>query len=290
MKVKYAVIPCAGKGTRFLPITKGVAKEMCPIVDRPTLDYIVEECLQSGITDIVFIVSEGKEDIKKYYSVDEPFEKDLIEHGKNKYAELIHHIGTKANYHFVNQEVQLGLGHAVLQAKSIIGDNNFVVCCGDDICTYKDIPPVKQLIDAFEKVGEKTIVGGQKVPHENINKYGSMKVEEVLNDRLFKLGGVVEKPDIDKAPSDYASLGKWVFNSHIFEELENTPKGKGGEIQLTDAIEQLRHKESVYFYDFDGKRYDCGDKLGYLTAIIDIGLSRDDLKEGLKEHIKNLKF
>ena len=288
MKVKYAVIPCAGKGTRFLPITKGVAKEMCPIVDRPTLDYIVEECLEAVITDIVFIVSEGKDDIRKYYSLDEEYEKDLIEHGKDDFAKIIHHIGTKANYHFVIQHEQLGLGHAVLQAKSVVKDDNFVVCCGDDICTYKGDSPVKQLVEVFEKIGGKTVVGGQKVAHENIVKYGAMKVEKQLGDRLYQLNGIVEKPKLNEAPSDLASLGKWVFNARIFDELENTPRGAGGEIQLTDAIAEIMKKEEVYYYDFEGKRYDCGDKLGYLEAIIDVGLSREEFREGLIKHIKEL--
>ena len=290
MNVKYAVIPCAGKGTRFLPITKGVAKEMCPIVDRPTLDYIVEECLDAGITDIVFIISEGKDDIKKYYSLDEEYEKDLIDHGKKDFAELIHKIATKANFHYVIQHEQLGLGHAVLQAKDVIKDNNFVVCCGDDICTYQGDSPVKQLVKAFEKVGGKTIVGGQKVKHENIVKYGAMGVQKQLDEKTYLLSHIVEKPKLEEAPSDLASLGKWVFNSKIFEELEHTPKGAGGEIQLTDAIAQIMKKEEVYYYDFDGKRYDCGDKLGYLEAIIDVALSRDEFREGLIRHIKSLKF
>ena len=250
MKVKYAVIPCAGKGTRFLPITKGVAKEMCPIVDRPTLDYIVEECLEADITDIVFIVSKDKEDIRKYYSIDEEYEKELREAGKDNFADIIHKIGAKARYHFVIQHEQLGLGHAVLQAKSVVKNDNFVVCCGDDICTYEGDSPVKQLVDAFEKVGEKTVVGGQKVPHENIVKYGAMKVKDSLSDRLYELSGIVEKPKLDEAPSDLASLGKWVFNAKIFDELEHTPKGAGGEIQLTDAIAQIMKKEKVYYYDF----------------------------------------
>ena len=288
MKVKYAVIPCAGKGTRFLPITKGVAKEMCPIVDRPTLDYIVEECLEAGISDIVFVISEGKEDIKKYYSLDEAYEKDLKEHNKDEYASLIHKIATKAKFHYVIQHEQLGLGHAVLQVKSVVKDDNFVVCCGDDICTYNGDSPVKQLVDAFIKVDGKTIVGGQKVKHENIVKYGAMKVKGQLDERLYELSGIVEKPKIEEAPSDLASLGKWVFNAKIFDELEHTPKGAGGEIQLTDAIAQIMKKEAVYYYDFIGKRYDCGDKLGYLEAIIDVALARDEFKEGLKEHIKSL--
>ena len=290
MKVKYAVIPCAGKGTRFLPITKGVAKEMCPIVDRPTLDYIVEECLEAGITDIVFIVSKDKEDIRKYYSIDKEYEKELREAGKDNFADIIHKIGAKSRYHFVIQHEQLGLGHAVLQAKSVVKNDNFVVCCGDDICTYEGDSPVKQLVNAFEEVGEKTIVGGQKVPHENIVKYGAMGIKSQINERLFSLSHIVEKPKLEEAPSDLASLGKWVFNAKIFDALEKTPKGAGGEIQLTDAIALLMKEEDVYYYDFIGKRYDCGDKLGYLEAIIDVALSRDEFRKGLIAHIKSLKL
>lgn len=288
MEVKYAVIPCAGHGTRFLPITKGVPKEMCPIVDKPTLDYIVEECLDAGITDIVLIVSEGKDDIKKYYDLDPKYEEELRKNGKGKYADLIHKIATKAKFHYVTQYELLGLGHAVLQAKTVVGDNNFVVCCGDDICTYNGKSPVSQLVDSFIKNGGHTVVGGQTVEHKNIVKYGAMDVESKVDDRTYKLKGIVEKPKLEEAPSDLASLGKWVFNSKIFDELEHTPRGAGGEIQLTDAIAMLMKKEPVYFYDFVGKRYDCGDKLGYLTAIIDVALSRDEFRDGLLEHIKSI--
>ena len=288
MEVKYAVIPCAGHGTRFLPITKGVPKEMCPIVDKPTLDYIVEECLDAGITDIVLIVSEGKDDIKKYYDLDPKYEEELRKNGKAQYADLIHKIASKAKFHYVTQYELLGLGHAVLQAKEVVGDNNFVVCCGDDICTYKGKSPVSQLVDSFIKNGGYTVVGGQTVEHKNIVKYGAMDVESKVCDRTYKLKGIVEKPKLEEAPSDLASLGKWVFNSKIFDELEHTPRGAGGEIQLTDAIAMLMKKEPVYFYDFVGKRYDCGDKLGYLTAIIDVALSRDEFRDGLLEHIKSL--
>lgn len=287
-EVKWGVIPCAGLGTRFLPITKGVAKEMCPIVDRPTLDYIVQELVDSGITDIVLVVSEGKEDIKRYYDLDLKYEEDLRKKGKEKYAELIHSVATKARFHYVKQEELLGLGHAVLQAKKVVGDNNFVVCCGDDICTYKKEPPVKQMIDAFKRVDAHTVVGGQTVAHENIDKYGCMDVKNNTFERCYELKGIVEKPKPEEATSDLASLGKWVFPSKIFEILEKTPKGKGNEIQLTDAISLLMKEEPVYFYDFEGRRYDCGDKLGYLEAIVDIALTRDDLKDGLKEHLKSL--
>lgn len=286
--VKYAVIPCAGKGTRFLPITKGIAKEMCPIVDRPTLDYIVDECIDAGITDIVFIISEDKEDIKKYYTRDEAYEEELISKGKGKFAEAIKKATTKARFHYVIQYEQNGLGHAVLQAKEVVGNNPFVVCCGDDICTYTGDSPVKQLVTAFEKFGGHTVVGGSKVPHEAINKYGAMEIESQKAERTYSLKGIVEKPKLEEAPSDFASLGKWCFNGKIFDYLEKTPKGAGGEIQLTDAIALQLKDEEVLYYDFIGRRYDCGDKLGYLTAIVDIALSRDDLKEGFKAHLKSL--
>lgn len=288
--VKWAVVPCAGKGTRFLPITKGVPKEMLPIIDRPTLDYIVDELIDGGVENIVFIVSKGKEDINKYYDRNEAYEAELIEGKKGQFAEAIKRAATKANYYYVEQKELLGLGHAVLQAKNMIGNNNFVVCCGDDICTYEGDAPTKQLVDAFIKFDCHTLVGGQTVPHENIVKYGCMDVKNQVADRTYELKGIVEKPALDEATSDLASLGKWVFTPKIFDALERTPKGKGGEIQLTDAIALLMKEEPVYFYDFVGRRYDCGDKLGYLTAIIDIALKRDDLGDGFKNYIKNLKL
>lgn len=286
--VKWAVIPCAGKGTRFLPITKGIPKEMLPIVDRPTLDYIVQELVDSGIENIVFIVSKGKEAIKKYYDIDEEYETELRESGKGEYAKIIHETSKKASFYYVEQKELLGLGHAVLQAKEVVGKNNFVVCCGDDICTYKNEPPVKQMVDAFLKFDSHTIVGGQLVEHSQISKYGCMDVLEKSDDRTYKLKGIVEKPKPEEATSDLASLGKWVFNYKIFEKIETTPKGKGGEVQLTDAISNLMKEEPVYFYDFVGKRYDCGDKVGFIEAVIDVSLSRDDIKEGIKRHLDKI--
>ena len=286
-EVKYAVVPCAGKGTRFLPVTKGVAKEMLNIIDRPTLDYIVDELIDGGITDIVFVVSVDKTEIKKFYDRDEDFEQDLIKNNKAKYAEMIKKTAQKARFHYVIQYEQLGLGHAVLCAKEAVGNNNFVVCCGDDITTYTGVAPMKQLIDAFKETNS-TIVGGQKVPHKDIVKYGSMKPGKVLADGFFKLDDIVEKPALDEAPSDYASLGKWVFKPNIFTEIEHTPKGKGGEIQLTDAIASLIKKEDVYFKECDGHRYDCGDKLGFLKAIVNVALDREDLGPDFRNYLEEL--
>lgn len=288
--VKRAVIPCAGKGTRFLPVTKGTPKEMCPIVDKPTLDYIVDECIDGGITNILIILSEGKDDIKRYYHKDDDYEKELIEKGKTEFASIIHNVANKANFYFTMQHELLGLGHAVLQAKEFIKNENFIVCCGDDICTYEGDAPSKQLIEAFKKTNGHTIVGGQRVKHEMISKYGCMDINRKESARLYSLKGIVEKPNIEEAPSDLASLGKWVFNSKIFDYIEKTPKGKGGEIQLTDAIALMIKDEPVYFYDFVGKRYDCGDKLGYLKAIVDVALKRDDLKDSFKEFLKEKDF
>ena len=288
--VKRAVIPCAGKGTRFLPVTKGTPKEMCPIVDKPTLDYIVDECIDGGITNILIILSEGKDDIRRYYHNDDDYEKELIEKGKTEFASIIHNVANKANFYFIMQHELLGLGHAVLQAKEFIKNENFIVCCGDDICTYEGDAPSKQLIEAFKKTNGHTIVGGQKVKHEMISKYGCMDINREESARLYSLKGIVEKPNIEEAPSDLASLGKWVFNSKIFDYIEKTPKGKGGEIQLTDAIALMIKDEPVYFYDFVGKRYDCGDKLGYLKAIVDVALKRDDLKDSFKEFLKEKDF
>jgi len=289
-KVNWAVIPCAGKGTRFLPITKGLPKEMLPIVDRPTLDYIVQELVDSGIENIVFIVSKDKDEIKKYYDIDKAYEDELINSDKEAYAKMIHDASTKAKFYYVEQKELLGLGHAVLQAKDIIGKNDFIVCCGDDICTYKDVAPAKQMIDAFLKFNHHTVVGGQTVNHDQIVKYGCMNVKAKVDERTYELKGIIEKPTLSEAPSDLASLGKWVFNYRIFETIERTPKGRGGEVQLTDAIGLLMKEEPVYYYDFIGKRYDCGDKLGFIEAIIDVALSRTDLHDGVVNHIKSLKI
>lgn len=289
-KVEWAVIPAAGRGTRFLPITKGVSKEMLNIVDRPTIDYIVDEVLDAGIKNIVFVVSPYKDDIKKYYSHDELFYQEMIDHNKKEYAEILDSIPKKGNFYYVNQYEMLGLGHAVLQAKEIIKDNNFVVCCGDDITDFKKgESPIKELIEAFERVGGKTIVGGKTVKHEDIVKYGCMDIDKKIEEGLYSLKGIVEKPSLEEATSDFASLGKWVFNPSIFDAIENAGRGKGNEIQLTDAIEYLRKKEGAYYKEFKATRYDCGDKLGYLKAVINFGFKNKEYKEELIKFIEDKK-
>lgn len=288
INVNWAVIPCAGRGTRFLPITKGVSKEMLNIIDRPTIDYIVSECLSANIKNIVFIINKEKKDLKKYYTKDKVFYEEMIKANKKNYAEIIDSIPKKAKFYFVYQKEMKGLGHAVLQAKDIIKDNNFVVCCGDDITYFDKVSPLTELIESFKKVNGKTIVGGKKVPKKDINKYGCMEIEVKLNPKLFKLKGIVEKPDIDKAPSLYASLGKWIFNMNIFIELEKTKPGKGGEIQLTDAIASLIEKEEVYFSEFSAKRFDCGNKLDFLKAISYFALHDENYKKEYRKYLMEL--
>ncbi len=288
INVKWAVIPAAGRGTRFLPITKGVSKEMLNIVDRPTIDYIVEECINADITNIVFIVSEDKDDIKKYYSEDKKFYEELKNNNKDEYANIIDSIPKKANFYYCLQKEMKGLGHAVLMAKEVIKDNNFVVCCGDDIVDFDKKSAVSELVDAFIKNGGKTIVGGKEVSLDDISKYGSMDILEKIDENTYSLKGIVEKPKKEEAPSTMASLGKWVFNSKIFEEIENTKPGKGGEIQLTDAIASLIQKEGAYFYNFSPIRYDCGDKLGYLKAVIHFALKNEEYKKDLLPYFEEI--
>ena len=287
-KVEWAVIPAAGRGTRFLPITKGVSKEMLNIVDRPTIDYIVDECINADIKNIVFIVSDDKEDIKKYYSEDKKFYDELINANKKDYASIVDSIPKKAHFYYAVQKEMKGLGHAVLMAKDIIKNNNFVVCCGDDIVDFSKKSAVKELVDAFIKNDNKTIVGGKKVNREDISKYGAMDIKERVDEKTYSLKGIVEKPKKEEAPSLFASLGKWVFNYKIFEKIENTKPGKGGEIQLTDAIASLIKEEGAYFYEFDPIRYDCGDKLGYLKAVIHFALKNNEYKNELVKYFKEI--
>lgn len=287
IEVNYGVIPCAGRGTRFLPITKGSSKEMLNIVDRPTVDYIVDEMLEAGITNIVFIVSKEKNDLIKYYTEDKKFEEEMLKANKLDYLKVLKDIPKKATFYFVEQKEMRGLGDAVLCAREVIKDNNFAVCCGDDIVDFDGVEaPLKLMVNNFKKVDAHTIVGGQKVSLDVISKYGCMDIKEKLSDDLYSLKGIIEKPKKEEITSDLASLGKWVFNSKIFDALEKTPLGKGNELQLTDAIAVLMKEEEVYYTPFEGVRYDCGDKLGYLKAIVNYALKRDEFKNEFKEYLK----
>ncbi len=287
-QIKKALIPAAGLGTRFLPATKALAKEMLPIIDIPTLQYQVKEAVDSGIEEIILIISEAKEDIKKHFARNEEYEQYLIEKGKPEYAECIKNIATMAKISYVYQYEQKGLGHAVLCAKEAVGDEPFVIILGDDLIINENgLPVSKQMIDIYNETGC-SVIGCQQVAPENVNKYGIMALKGELNNRRAILKDMVEKPDLDKAPSRLACLGRYLLTPGIFKELENTKPGKGGEIQLTDAIKSLALKEDVIVYDFIGRRYDVGDKYGFVEATIDFALKRDDMKDKVLAHIKEL--
>lgn len=275
--IRKAVIPAAGYGTRFLPITKAMPKEMLPIIDRPTIEFIVEEAIESGITDILLVVSSNKNAIVDYF--DRNLELEMILQSKNKDYEygLIKHIGEGANIHFVRQREQLGLGHAVLQAATFVGNEPFAVLLGDDMYVNHEYPAIKQMTDVFEKVNA-SILGTMEVPKSHTNLYGITAPKPGETGKLKELASVVEKPDPEKAPSRSAIGGRYVLTPKIFKYLKDQERGKGNEIQLTDAILRMMAEEKVYSLDLDAKRYDVGNKADYIEAIVDFALKDDTLK------------
>jgi len=284
--IKKAIIPAAGYGTRFLPVTKALPKEMLPIIDRPTLEYIVDEAIDSGITDILLVVSGNKNSIVDYFDRNLELEYTLLERKKTYEYGLITNIAQGANIYFIRQKEQLGLGHAVLQGKTFIGDDDFAVLLGDDVYVNDKYPATKQMIDAYQKV-KSSILGTIEVSLEDTQKYGICDPVNQSNDQLKALKSVVEKPNPKDAPSCSAIGGRYILTSTIFKYLENQTKGKGNEIQLTDAILRLMDEEKVYSFDVDARRYDVGKKIDYIEAIIDFGLKRDDLKDGILKMLKS---
>lgn len=285
LKVKKAIIPAAGFGTRFLPATKAIPKEMLPIIDIPTIQYIVEECIDSGIEHILIIDNDSKPEIRKHFSLDERLEKKLLETNKTKEYDLVHGIATRVKIDYIQQNNPKGLGHAVSLAEEWVDDEPFVVLCGDDIMVNKNgLPVTKQLIQAYEKTGS-SILGVQEILRENVHKYGVI-APVISEGRLIQISDVVEKPKTEDAPSNFATLGRYVLSAKIFELLKTQTPGAGGEIQLTDSIRRLMEIEKVCAYNFEGVRYDAGDKFGYVSAVIDFALERDDLKDKVLEHLK----
>ena len=285
MKVRKAVIPAAGFGTRFLPATKAVPKEMLPIVDTPAIQYIAEEAAAAGIEDLLIITSRGKDAIINHFDSAFELETVLERVGKTEMLKASKNVSKGLNICFVRQNEQKGLGHAVLCAKSFVGNEPFAVMLGDDIVTGEK-PCIGQLMEQYEKCSS-TVLGVQRVGKENVSKYGIVDCEED-NGRLHKVKGMVEKPQISDAPSDVAILGRYVITPAVFDCLEKTQKGAGGEIQLTDALVMLAERENVYAYEFEGKRYDTGDKLGFLRATVEFALAREDLGNGFREYLKSL--
>lgn len=285
MRVRKAVIPAAGFGTRFLPATKAVPKEMLPIIDKPTIQYIAEEAVNAGIEELLIIVSRGKDAIINHF--DKAFELETIleRDGKEEMLNAVREVSDKLNVCFVRQQEQKGLGHAVLCAKTFVGNEPFAVMLGDDV-VVSEKPCIGQLMEQYDKYGA-SVLGVQKVGMEHVSKYGIVDCEHVEG-RMYKLKGMVEKPKMEDAPSDVAVLGRYVITPGIFECLERTPKGAGGEIQLTDALVLLSEKEDIYAYDFEGKRYDIGNKQGFLQATVDFALSRPDLKDDFEKYLKEV--
>jgi UTP--glucose-1-phosphate uridylyltransferase len=285
MNVKKAVIPAAGLGTRFLPVTKSMPKEMLPIIDKPVIHYVVEEAVESGIDDILIITGRGKRAIEDYFDDAPELRMHLERHGKSRQLEDLRKISRFGGIHFVRQREPKGLGDAVLCAEKHCGDDPFAVLLGDDI--MKDtIPCTKQLIDIFEKKGS-SVIAVQKIPKEHLNRYGIVKGKE-CGDNLLLLDDIVEKPRPEAAPSRFGSIGRYVFTPSLFSCLEHTPHGAGGELQLTDAIRLLMKKEDVYAYKYPGKRFDTGDKLGYIETIIDYAMNDDTMKRELNVFLKKV--
>lgn len=283
--IKKVVIPAAGLGTRFLPFTKSIAKEMLPIIDKPNLQYLLQEAKDSGIEEVILVVSQTKKEITDYFSHNVELESKLFDSGKDEDYKLVYELGEFMKITFVYQPEPLGLGHAILCAKEAVNGEDFAIILGDDLVYSEKIPAILQLIQIYEKYNA-SVIGVQIIPHENTNRYGIIDIKDKKDTDLFEVLNFVEKPNVEDAPSNYAISGRYVFKNSIFDELETLKPGKGGEYQLTDAMISLLKKEVVYAYNFEGIRYDIGSKEGYIKAIIDYSLRRKDLKDNIYEYIK----
>ena len=282
--VRKAIIPAAGLGTRFLPATKSQPKEMLPIVDKPTLQYIIEEAVNSGIEEILIITGRNKKSIEDHFDRSVELELELEQKGKTEMLKMVREISNMVDIHFIRQKEPKGLGHAIYCAKSFVGDEPFAVLLGDDIVDNK-VPCLAQLIKAYNEY-KTSILGVQEVPKENTDKYGILDVK-YIEDRVYKVKDMIEKPRIEEAPSNIAILGRYIITPAIFDILENQAPGKGGEIQLTDALKTLGDHEAIYAYNFEGKRYDVGDKLGFLQATVDFALKKECLGKEFMNFLEN---
>lgn len=287
MKVRKAVIPAAGLGTRFLPATKAMAKEMLPIVDKPTIQFIVEEAKASGIEDILIITGKGKRPIEDHFDSAPELEQNLKAKNKTAMLKMVNETTDMGvNLYFIRQSHPNGLGDAVRLAKSFVADEPFVVMLGDDLMEDK-VPLSKQLINEYEETHASQLAV-MKVPHNEVDKYGVINPENKVKDDLYNVKNFVEKPDVDKAPSDLAIIGRYLLTPEIFDVLENQKPGLGGEIQLTDAIDELNKTQRVFAHEFKGRRYDVGNKFGYLETSIEYGLKHPEVKDDLKKYIIKL--
>ncbi len=284
MKVRKAIIPAAGLGTRFLPATKAQPKEMIPIVDKPTIQYIVEEAVAAGIEDILIISGRNKRAIEDHFDKSYELEEELHRKGKQELLSVVEEISNIANIHYIRQKEAKGLGHAIYCAKSFIGNEPFAVMLGDDIVD-SPVPCIKQLMDVYNQY-QTTILGVQKVPLQDVTKYGVIGGTQI-DERVYKVKGLVEKPEVEQAPSNIAILGRYIISPRIFEFLQTATPGKNGEIWLTDALQSLMEQEAMYAFDFVGDRYDVGDRIGFLKATVEFALKREELKDDFTAFLKH---
>jgi len=290
MRVRKAVFPAAGWGTRFLPATKAQPKEMLPLVDKPIIQYAVEEAVAAGIEQVIIVTSSQKRAIEDHFDLSYELEHLLEEKGEIEKLRQVRHISDLAQIAYVRQKEQLGLGHAVLMAKDLIGNEPFAVILPDDV-VIADRPCIGQLIHAYHQT-HASVIAVMEVPHDETGRYGvigSEPSEDVLDHgRLHKINRLIEKPALEDAPSNLAIIGRYVLTPKVFEKLEHTPRGAGGEIQLTDALQDLMQEQGIYGYAFEGTRYDAGTTMGWLQATIDIALERADLSTQLRAHLRTL--
>ena len=285
MKVKKAIIPAAGPGTRFLPATKAQPKEMLPIVDKPTIQYIIEEAVEAGIQDIIIVTGRNKRSIEDHFDRSIELELELERGAKLEMLDMVKEISEMANIHYIRQKEPRGLGHAILAARHFIGDEPFAVLLGDDVVVSKQ-PCLGQMLDVFREY-QTSILGVQTVAREVVDKYGIIAGKQV-DDRVYKVTDMVEKPSLEEAPSNVAVLGRYIITPEIFRFLETQDAGRGGEIQLTDALKRLAKEQAMYAYDFKGHRYDVGTKAGFIQANIEFALRTDELREEMKDYLKRL--
>ncbi|BBK78194.1 UTP--glucose-1-phosphate uridylyltransferase GalU [Clostridium butyricum] len=284
-KIRKAIIPAAGLGTRFLPATKAQPKEMLPIVDKPTIQYIIEEAVASGIEEILIITGRNKKCIEDHFDKSVELEMELEKHNKTELLELVRNISDMVDIHYIRQKEPKGLGHAIRCAKTFVRNEPFAILLGDDVVYNPEKPCLKQLIECYDEY-KTSILGVQTVPKEDVCKYGMVEGISV-EDRVCKVKGLVEKPSVENATSNTAILGRYIVTPRIFDILDNTKPGKGNEIQLTDALLELVKEEAMYAYNFEGRRYDVGDKLGFLQATVEYALRKPELKD---EFIKYLEY
>lgn len=276
-------------GTRVLPATKAQPKEMLPIFDKPALQYLIEELTESGITEILIITGRNKDGIENHFDVSYELEMQLEKKGKKELLKKVKDISNMANIYYVRQKMPLGLGHAISKAESFIANEPFLVLLGDDVIYNEGRPVSKQLIDKYNELNGGSILGVQKVKKSETNKYGIIEIEKKIDLNTFSVQNFIEKPEINEAPSEYAALGRYILEPEIFDYLRNTKPGKNEEIQLTDAIlSMLRDNHKLYAYNFEGIRYDTGDKLGIFKATVEFGLRNEELKEEIKKYLIGL--